>query len=139
MIYIILILFIYSCRKHTTRQIGCKITNNITQYQKPKAILTKTVKRFGRLRVLYYICSRIWKLEIQNLLISDSPVQGNQVQNLSCSCSCEPIVKLDNKSHWNLSGKTSCFVASQNTCQDSINYSPSAHQNQSEFLAMPSG
>ena len=96
MIYIILILFIYRCRKHTTRQIGCKITNNITQYQKPKAILTKTVKRFGRLRVLYYICSRIWKLEIQNLLISDFPVQGNQVQDLSCSCSCEPIVKLDN-------------------------------------------
>lgn len=96
MIYIILILFIYRCRKHTTRQIGCKITNNITQYQKPKAILTKTVKRFGRLRVLYYICSRIWKLEIQNLLISDFPVQGNQVQNLSCSCSCKPIVKLDN-------------------------------------------
>ena len=139
MIYIILTLLIYRCRKHTTRQIGCKITNNITQYQKPKAILTKTVKRFGRLRVLYYICSRIWKLEIQNLLISDFPVQGNQVKNLSCSCSCKPIVKLDNKSHWNLSGKTSCFVASQNTCQDSINYSPSAHQNQSEFLAMPSG
>ena len=95
MIYIILTLLIYRCRKHTTRQIGCKITNNITQYQKPKAILTKTVKRFGRLHYLYYICARIWKQEIKNLLISDSSVQGNQVQDLSCSCSCKPIVKLD--------------------------------------------
>ena len=128
MIYIILILFIYRCRKHTTRQIGCKITNNITQYQKPKAILTKTVKRFGHLRVLYYICSRIWKLEIQNLLISDFPVQGNQVQDLSCSCSCKPIVKLDNKVTGKKLREDVLFVASQNTCQTSINYSLSTHQ-----------
>ena len=128
MIYIILTLLIYRCRKHTTRQIGCKITNNITQYQKPKAILTKTVKRFGHLRVLYYICSRIWKLEIQNLLISDFPVQGNQVQDLSCSCSCKPIVKLDKKVTGTYLGRHPALWQARIPAKDSINYSLSAHQ-----------